>query len=370
MPSVSNIASEKLSTPSVFDQISTNEHEQVAFCYDAASGLKSIIAIHSTVLGPALGGTRFWNYANDAEALTDVLRLSRGMTFKASLAGLNLGGGKAVIIGDSKKDKSEELFRRYGKFVEGLNGRYITAEDVGTATGDMEFINMETKSVTGIPEYMGGSGDPSPFTAYGTFLGIKASVNKRYGSDSLEGKKVAVQGVGHVGEYLVKHLVEAGAQVIITDISAERVSEIISRYPGKVSGVNPEDIYDVDMDIYAPCALGATVNDNTIHKIKCSIIAGAANNQLADEKKHGQILIEKGILYAPDFLINAGGLINVGNELEGYNRTRVMAEVEKIYQRTLDIYKLAADENIPTQQAAVKMAEKRVKSIAILNSRL
>jgi len=370
MPSVTNVPSEKVNNPSVFEQIATNDHEQVAFCYDAASGLKSIIAIHSTVLGPALGGTRFWNYANDAEALTDVLRLSRGMTFKASLAGLNLGGGKAVIIGDSKKDKSEALFRRYGRFVEGLNGRYITAEDVGTATGDMEFINLETKSVTGIPEYNGGSGDPSPFTAYGTFLGIKASVFKRYGNDSLEGKKVAVQGVGHVGEYLVKHLVDAGAKVIITDISADRVNELVNRYPGKVTAVKPEDIYDVDMDIYSPCALGATVNDSTIDRLKCSIIAGAANNQLADEQKHGQILIEKGIHYAPDFLINAGGLINVASELDGYNKQRVMADVEKIYQRTLDIYNLASAENIPTQKAAILMAEKRIASIATLNSRL
>lgn len=370
MPSVSQVPSKETTKESLFDQISNYEHEQVAFCYDKASGLKSIIAIHSTILGPALGGTRFWNYNSDEEAITDVLRLSRGMTFKASLAGLNLGGGKAVIIGNSKTDKSEALFRRYGRFVEGLNGRYITAEDVGTATGDMEFISNETKHVTGIPEYMGGSGDPSPFTAYGTFLGIKASVNKRYGNDNLEGKKVAVQGVGHVGGYLVKHLVDAGAKVIITDISEERIKELVALYPGQVTGVQPNEIYDVDMDIYSPCALGATINDQTIDRLKCSIISGASNNQLADEKKHGQQLIEKGILYAPDFLINAGGLINVGCELEGYNRQRVTADVEKIYQRTLDIYKMAADENIPTQQAAIKMAEKRLKAIATLNSRL
>ena len=355
-------------SPGIFEQTDNYEHEQVVFFNDKASGLKSIVAIHSTVLGPALGGTRFWNYNNEAEAVNDVLRLSRGMTFKASAAGLNLGGGKAVIIGNSRTDKSEALFRRYGKFVESLSGKYITAEDVGTNTRDMEWIHMETKHVTGIPENMGGSGDPSPVTAYGTFLGIKASVKELYGNDDLSGKKVGVQGTGHVGEVLVKHLTEAGAKVTVTDIHADRIQYMIKTYG--VSGVSAEEIYDVDMDIYAPCALGATLNTENIERLKCNIVAGAANNQLADEVVHGKLLIEKGILYAPDFVINAGGLINVYGELEGYNRERVFGQCEGIYDRILEVYKIAKAENITTQKAAMQLADRRLKDIAALNSRL
>lgn len=355
-------------TPSIFEQISSYEHEQVVFCFDKNSGLKSIIAIHNTTLGPALGGTRIWNYKNDAEAIFDVLRLSRGMTYKAAAAGLNLGGGKAVIIGDSQKDKSEALFRRYGKFVESLNGKYITAEDVGTSTLDMEYIALETDHVTGVPEYMGGSGDPSPFTAYGTFLGMKAAAKAAYGSDSLAGKKVLVQGIGHVGEVLVKHLSEAGAKIYVSDIFEKRVKDIVNKY--KAIPVEPENVYDVDMDIYSPCALGATLNDDTLNRLKCAIVAGAANNQLEDEKKHGQMLIEKGIVYAPDFVINAGGLINVASELDGYNRDKVMSDVERIYDRVLDIFKIADQQKITNQQAAMFIAEKRIRDIANLNSRL
>jgi leucine dehydrogenase len=353
---------------SIFNQVATYEHEQVVFFHDKASGLKSIVAIHNTVLGPSLGGTRFWNYTSEAEAINDVLRLSRGMTYKAAITGLNLGGGKAIIIGDARKDKSEALFRRYGKFVQSLGGKYITAEDVGTNTKDMEYISMETKYVTGIPESMGGGGDPSPVTAYGVFLGLKAAVKERYGSDSLEGKKVAVQGVGHVGEYLVKQLTESGAKVFITDIYKDRVQDVVSKY--KVTAVEPDAIYDQDVDIYSPCALGATVNTETIERLKCSIIAGAANNQLEKEEIHGKTLIEKGILYAPDFLINAGGLINVGAELDGYNRSRVMMQTERIYERALEVFKISKEENIPTQQAAMKIAERRIKDIASINSRL
>lgn len=298
----------------IFSQIEGYEHEQVAFFNDKASGLRSIVAIHNTILGPSLGGTRFWNYNNEAEAVRDVLRLSRGMTFKAAAAGLNLGGGKAIIIGNSRTDKSEALFRRYGKFVNSLGGKYITAEDVGTNTQDMEWIALETKHVTGIPESMGGSGDPSPFTAYGTFLGIKASAKQMFGNDDLSGRKVAVQGIGHVGEVLVKHLIEAGAKVTVTDIHKDRIQHMVKTYG--VSAVESDEIYDVDMDIYSPCALGATLNTENINRLKCHIVAGAANNQLADEKLHGNMLIEKGILYAPDFVINAGGLINVSCELE------------------------------------------------------
>lgn len=355
--------------PSVFDLVQQMGHEQVVFCHDPHSGLNAIIAIHNTTLGPALGGTRLWNYNSHQDAVVDALRLSRGMTYKAAISGLNLGGGKAVIIGDAAKIKSEGLWRRYGKFVNSLNGKYITAEDVNTAARDMEYIRLETQHVTGVPEYMGGSGDPSPFTAYGVFIGMKASAKKVWGNDSLSGKKVLVQGVGHVGQYLVGHLIEEGAKVYISDINDTKIKETIDKYRS-VDVVDGNDIFNIDMDIYAPCALGATVNNDSISKMKCPIIAGAANNQLADENVHGPMLIEKGIVYAPDFLINAGGLINVSAELDGYNRERVMGNVEKIYDRTLEIYKLSETENIHTQAAAMKLAEKRLADIANVKARL
>jgi leucine dehydrogenase len=281
---------------------------------------------------------------------------------------LNLGGGKAVIIGDPSL-KGEALWRRYGKFVNSLNGKYITAEDVNTSASDMEFIHLETKHVTGIPEYMGGSGDPSPFTAYGVFVGMKACAFKRWGSDDLSGKKVMLQGVGHVGQYLVGHLVDAGAKVYITDINQERIKETVDKY--KVEFVEPSHMLDVDIDIYAPCALGATVNSESIPKLKCSIIAGAANNQLAEEKTHGRALIEKGIIYAPDFLINAGGLINVAAEASGaYNREKVTKDVEKIYNRILDIFTLSETDNLTTQEAAMRIAQQRIDDVANVKSRL
>lgn len=345
------------------------EHEQLVFCHDPKTGLNAIIAIHDTTLGPALGGTRLWNYASHEDAVIDALRLSRGMTYKAAISGLNLGGGKAVIIGDAKSIKSEGLWRRYGKFVNSLNGKYITAEDVNTSARDMEFISMETQFVTGVPEFMGGSGDPSPFTAYGVFVGMKASAKKVWGNDSLSGRKVLVQGVGHVGQYLVGHLVEEGAEVYISDISEAKLKETTDKYEG-VKVVDNADIFNLDMDIYAPCALGATVNDESIAKMKCPIIAGAANNQLAVEEKHGPMLIEKGIVYAPDFLINAGGLINVSAELDGYNYDRVMGQVEQIYDRTLEIYKLSDEEKMHTQAAAMTLAKRRLDVIAGVKSRL
>jgi leucine dehydrogenase len=320
-------------------------------------------------LGPALCGTRLWNYNSHEDAIIDALRLSRGMTYKAAISGLNLGGGKAVIIGDAANIKSEALWRRYGKFVNSLNGKYITAEDVNTSAPDMEYIALETEFVTGVPEYMGGSGDPSPFTAYGVFMGMKASAKKAYGNDSLSGKKILVQGVGHVGQYLVGHLVEEGAKVYINDISETKLAQTVETFHS-VEVVKGNDIWNLDMDIYAPCALGATVNTESIGKMKCAVIAGAANNQLADENIHGAMLIEKGILYAPDFLINAGGLINVGAELEGYNRERVMGNVEKIYNRTLEIFALSDKEKIHTQAAATRIAEKRLSDIANVKSRL
>ena len=354
---------------SVFDLMREMGHEQVVFCHDPHSGLNAIIAIHNTTLGPALGGTRLWNYNSHSEGIIDALRLSRGMTYKAAISGLNLGGGKAVIIGDAAKVKSEALWRRYGKFVNSLNGKYITAEDVNTSAKDMEYISMETKSVTGVPEYMGGSGDPSPFTAYGVFIGMKASAKKAWGSDSLSGKKVLVQGVGHVGQYLVGHLVEAGAKVYISDINETRIKETVEKFRA-VEVVEGSKIFETEIDIYAPCALGATINTESIEAMKCPIIAGAANNQLAVENEHGPMLIKKGILYAPDFLINAGGLINVGAELDGYNRERVMGNVEKIYDRTLEIFELAEKESIHTQAAAIRIAEKRLADIANVKARL
>ena len=344
------------------------EHEQVVFCHDPHSNLKAIIAIHNTTLGPALGGTRMWNYNSDDDAVVDALRLSRGMTYKAAISGLNLGGGKAVIIGDPSL-KSEALWRRYGKFVNSLNGKYITAEDVNTSASDMEFIHQETKHVTGIPEYMCGSGDPSPFTAYGVFVGMKACAHKRWGNDSLSGKKVLVQGVGHVGHYLVGHLIEAGAKVFISDINKDRIKETTNKF--NVEFIEPAEMLNVDMDIYAPCALGATINAESIRTLTCSIIAGAANNQLADEKIHGRQLIEKGIIYAPDFLINAGGLVNVAAEASGsYNREKVTNDVEKIYNRILAIFSLSEKEDITTQEAAIQIAQKRIDDVAHVKSRL
>ncbi|MDH5475724.1 MAG: leucine dehydrogenase, partial [Cyclobacteriaceae bacterium] len=303
---------------SLFGQVSTMGHEQVVFCHDESTGLKAIIGIHNTVLGPSLGGTRMWNYGSEAEALTDALRLSRGMTYKAAITGLNIGGGKAVIIGDANTMKTEAFMRRFGRFVESLGGRYITAEDVNMKTRDMEYIAMETRHVTGLPESMGGGGDPSPVTAYGTYLGMKAAAKKAYGNDSLENKKVAVQGVGQVGMYLVEYLTKEGAKVYVTDIFEDKLLKIAAKHNATVVG--QDEIYDLDVDIYAPCALGATLNDDTIGRLKCKIIAGAANNQLENEQKHGVMLMDKDIIYAPDFLINAGGLINVYAEyLGGYN---------------------------------------------------
>jgi len=352
----------------VISKMFNTEHEQVVFCQDRASGLKAIIAIHNTTLGPALGGTRMWNYNNEVEALNDVLRLSRGMTFKASISGLNLGGGKAVIIGDSYTQKSEALFRRFGKFVQSLSGKYITAEDVGISPKDMEYVNMETKHVSGLPESLGGSGDPSPVTAYGVYMGMKAAAKKQFGSDSLQNKRISIQGVGHVGETLVKHVTDEGAIVTICDINESRVEEVAKKYGAFV--VNGDSIYDQDMDIYAPCALGATINDDTIGRLKCGVIAGAANNQLENEVKHGEMLIEKGIVYAPDFLINAGGLINVYREVEGISQARAMELTENIYHTTTDIFDKATKEGITPQAAAMQIAISRIESIAKIKSTL
>lgn len=344
----------------VFGMVEPMNHEQVMFFNDKETGLKGIIAIHNTVLGPSLGGCRIWNYENESDALWDVLRLSRGMTFKSSISGINLGGGKAVIINNPKIKHDEAFWRRFGKFVDSLNGKYITAEDVGTSTEVMSIVMQETKHVTGKPQSAGGTGDPSPITAHGVFLGLKACVKELTGSDSLEGKKVAVQGVGHVGHTLVKHLVESGAKVFVSDINQANLEAVAKAHP--VTVVNPNEIYDQDVDIYSPCALGATVNTETIARLKCSIIAGSANNQLADEGVHGHTLLDKGILFAPDFLINAGGVINCYREVHSLSLEKTQELVENIYSRTLDIFRKSKSENIPTQEAAINLAVERIEN--------
>ena len=355
---VKEIQDTDLATNPVIAQMSKFNHEQILFCNDNSTGLKAIIAVHNTVLGPALGGTRMWSYNNEMEALNDVLRLSRGMTYKNAISGLNLGGGKAVIIGDSHTMKSEALMRRFGKFVNSLAGKYITAEDVGISTLDMTYVKMETDSVVGLP---GKSGDPSPVTAHGVYMGMKACAKEQFGSDSLSGKKIAVQGVGHVGEYLVKLLAKEGADVYITDIHEQSLKRVSDTYGAKVVGLN--DIYDIDMDIYAPCALGATVNSDTLSRLNCSIIAGAANNQLQSENIHGLDVMKKGIIYAPDFALNAGGVINCYSEVKGYTAEWAMSKADEIYNTISNIVKRSSTENIPTYQIANKMAEERIESI-------
>ena len=350
----------------IFKELNSRGHEQLSFFNDPYSGLKGIVAIHNTTLGPALGGCRMWNYKTEEEAIIDVLRLSKGMTYKASIAGLNLGGGKAVIIGNPKKDKTEKLFRSFGRFVEGLNGRYITAEDVGTNIQDMENVKIETSYVTGISKSLGGSGDPSPVTAFGVYMGIKASVKEKLNKNSLKGLKISVQGLGHVGSHLVSYLYKDGAELYITDIDKNRVDFILNKYD--CTYVKPENIILQDVDIYAPCALGATVNSETIPQLKCKIIAGAANNILHDPLKNSNLLEKNNILYAPDYVINAGGLINVANELEGYDKEKAFNSAEKIYDTLMGIFKRAKKESITTHSAAALQAEDRIKKIATLKS--
>lgn len=301
-----------------------------------------------------------WNYNSEWDALNDVLRLSRGMTFKSAITGLNLGGGKAVIIGDAKTQKTPELMLRFGEFVHSLSGKYITAEDVGMATSDMDLVRTVTPYVTGISEEKGGAGNPSPITAYGVFMGMKAAAKYKFGTDILEDKVVYVQGIGNVGESLVEHLSNEGAKVYISDINQERLEEIRDKYHVDIYG--GKNIYAEEMDIYAPCALGATVNDETIPQLKAKVIAGAANNQLADEEKHGKILRERGIVYAPDFLINAGGIINVYAELENYGKQEIIRKTENIYNTTLEILTNAETNNVTTHQAALEIAQSKIEA--------
>lgn len=351
----------------IFDAMIKRNHEQVVFGYDKETGLKVIIAIHNTTLGPALGGTRMWNYASEEEALIDVLRLSRGMTYKAAVAGLNLGGGKAVIIGNQKTDKNEILFRAYGRFVNSLGGLYITAEDVGTSVREMEWVRAETPFVCGISEGLGGSGDPSPVTARGVYYGMKACTEEVFGTTALKGMRVAVQGVGHVGQYLCEFLHKEGAQLFISDIDQEVLEKVAQKCKAQI--ISPEEIYDVEAEVFAPCALGGILNDKTIPRFKFKIIAGGANNQLKREKDHGPKLIEKGILYAPDYVINAGGLFNVANEIEGYNRERALSQADGIYDILKNVIAVSKEENIPTYVASNRIAERRIVQVGRLGKK-
>ncbi len=341
---------------SVFNAPDFDGHENVVFGHDEVTGLKCIIGIHNINRGPALGGSRFWNYDNEQDAITDVLRLSKGMTYKAAITGLDLGGGKSVIIGDPKKIKTPDLMRAFGRVIDRLNGKYITAEDVGTTVADMDYIRESTPHVRGKST---GTGNPSPVTAYGTFQGIKAAVKHQFKTDELTDLRVSVQGVGNVGYYLCQYLHEAGAKLIVTDINPESIKRVVAEFGATPVGL--EDIYSQDVDVYAPCALGATINDQTIDLIKTKIVAGAANNQLKEER-HGQALKDIGILYAPDYVINAGGLINVASETPDYDPKVVNAQVENIYNTLIEIFQRAETENRPTSYVADRMAEERFKT--------
>ncbi|WP_312754387.1 Leu/Phe/Val dehydrogenase [Rummeliibacillus suwonensis] len=345
----------------IFKYMEKHDYEQIVICQDGTSGLKAIIAIHDTTLGPALGGTRMWTYASEEDAMEDALRLARGMTYKNAAAGLNLGGGKTVIIGDPFKDKNEEMFRSLGRFIQGLNGRYITAEDVGTTVADMDLIHEETDYVTGISPAFGSSGNPSPVTAYGVYVGMKAAAKEAFGSDSLKGKKVAVQGLGNVAYTLCRYLYKEGAKLVATDINKEAVKRVVDEF--SAVAVDPNDIYKQEVDIFSPCALGAIINDQTISQLKAKVIAGSANNQL-QHSKHGQMIHEAGFIYAPDYVINAGGVINVADELSGYNRERAMKRVEGIYDSITKIFEISKDEGIPTYLAANRLAENRINRIS------
>jgi leucine dehydrogenase len=342
-------------------------HERVLFCSSPEVGLQAIIAVHSTILGPGLGGVRMWPYKSTEEALTDVLRLSRGMTYKAAAAGLNLGGGKAVIIGDPKKDKSEVLMRAFGRYVDSLGGLYITAEDVGTDVDDMETIRTETEWVTGISPIQGGSGDPSSVTAFGVLQGMKAAAHWQLGDASLSGRSVAIQGLGSVGYHLAEYLVkEEGAKVFGADIDADRIAR--AQQLG-VEIVPSDQILTLEVDIVAPCALGAVLDEKTIPALRCQLVAGAANNQLADEENHGTMLHERGILYGPDFVLNAGGLINVYNELTGYHRESALRMTRGIYANTMKIFEKSKADGIPPVDAAHRMAEERIRAFEKMKSR-
>ena len=354
MSSLATIDATSAGSLALFDTMAEMGHEQVVMSHDKSSGYRGVIAIHDTTLGPALGGARFWHYASDEEAIIDALRLSRGMTYKNAVAGLNLGGGKSVIIGDNRTTKREMTFRAHGRFVDSLGGRYITAEDVGTSTADMDFVHMETKFVTGLANR---SGDPSPVTAHGVFRSIQASAKHRWGSDSLEGKSIAVQGLGHVGYYLCKELSAAHARLIVTDIDASRVKRVVDEFGAQA--VEHDAIFGTKAEIFAPCALGGILNDKTLPKLRVEIVSGGANNQLLEER-HGEELEAKGILYAPDYVANAGGVINVYGEVVGWDAQRALDKADDIYDTILKVFDIAEANKIPTYEAADRLAEQRL----------
>ncbi len=351
----------------LFDHMAKHDYEQVVFCSDASSGLRAAIVVHDTTLGPALGGTRMWPYATEEEAITDALRLARGMTYKNAAAGLNFGGGKAVIIGDPRKDKSEELFRAFGRFVDTLSGRFITGEDVGITVDDVETMRCETRWVGGSSSASGGSGDPAPVTAYGVWRGLAACARVTYGCESLKGRTVAIQGVGSVGYHLGRHLRDEGAKLVVTDIFPDKVDRAVRDLGAEA--VAPEAIFDVECDIFAPCALGAVLNDDTLPRLKCKIVGGSANNQLKEDR-HGALLQDMGILYAPDYIINAGGVINVADGLFGYNRERAMRKAAGIYDTILRVTEIASRDGIPTYKAADRLAEERIETVGRISRRI
>lgn len=341
----------------VFSQDDFADHEQVVFVSDEAAGLKALIAIHDTSLGPALGGCRMYPYADEAAALRDVLRLSRAMTEKAAAAGLDLGGGKAVIMGDPRRQKTPALLQAMGRAVERLAGRYITAEDVGTTVADFAEVRKATRHVVGLPVDLGGTGDPSPTTAFGVFHGLAAAARHRWGAASLAGRHVALQGLGNVGWHLCQLLHEAGAILTVSDVDASRTARAAATFAART--VSPEAIYAVDAEIFAPCAMGAVLNDDTVAQLRCGIVGGAANNQLAREE-HGELLLSRGILYAPDFVINAGGMIRVASERDGYDQRRVDRAVEGIGNTLLAIFQDAEAQGVPTHTAARRLAQARL----------
>ncbi|MGH7602834.1 MAG: Leu/Phe/Val dehydrogenase [Gemmatimonadaceae bacterium] len=339
----------------LFETMGTMGHEEVVMCSDPSVGYRGILAVHSTRLGPALGGTRFWQYATDEDAITDALRLSRGMTYKNAVAGLPLGGGKSIIIGDNKTKDREKIFRAHGRFVESLGGRYITAEDVGTSTKDMDYVHLETSHVAGLA---GKSGDPSPVTAHGVFRAVQASANHVWGSDSLEGRTVSIQGCGNVGRHLAEELHEAGAKLIVSDIDSAKTARVAQLTGAKV--VQGDAIFSADADVFSPCALGGIINDKTIPQLKVGIVAGGANNQLLEER-HGDELKRCGILYTPDYVANAGGVINVYGEVAGWNGQRARDKADDIYDTVLKIFDIAESQKIPTYEAADRLAEQRLE---------
>ncbi|WP_350344688.1 amino acid dehydrogenase [Proteinivorax tanatarense] len=345
----------------IFEMMEKEGHEQLVFNQEKISGLKALVAIHDTTLGPALGGCRMWNYDTEEEAITDVLRLSKGMTYKSGATGTDYGGGKSLIWGDPQKDKSEALFRAFGRYIDVFKGRFMTGTDVGTTFHDFIIARKETQYVGALPEEYGGGGNSSIITAFGTWRGIKAACKESFGTDDLSGRTVAVQGLGKVGYFLVKHLIEEGAKVIGTDIVDAHIDKVKSDFP-QVEIVKPDEIYSVECDVFSPNALGAIVNDENIDKFKCKVIAGAANNQLA-ESRHGKVLADKGILFAPDFVVNAGGLIQVADELEGYNKGRAYNKASTIYDMLIQIFDIAREENIIPNEAAVKLVDQRLETI-------